>query len=233
MVMLRKALVLLVVSFLILKAVEILSSLLPTLQTPFFFTALSAVDMAVFAFKLTLVILAMTLLFFIGIEVGRAIIANIPVKKAVINYLKSLPKITEYHSYFKVLFFIVLVFLLYNTFELAKNPLVNPNPIELALRLLVVVGLVVVVILILTLTTYPTYKILLGETSTKVLIAYTFSLPSLLFGVLTTLILLPVAMVKNQLAQVLLLAIYFPLSWVIFYITYRLEKFYCGSKEKT
>ncbi len=230
--MLLKLVIILLVSFLILQIATLLFKFLPSFSSPTALLSLTPKELTIFAIEFTIAILVLTLLFFAGIEISRALIANLPISKVIRNYVRSLPKIAEYQSYFKFLFFLILVALLINAIDLIKNPLISPDPTKVAMRLLIIVGLAVIIIFVLILTNYPTYKILLGEKDTKSLIAYTFSLPSLLFAIVTTLLLIPVAIANNIYLQTLLLAIYFPLSWVVFYLAYRLEGLYCKKKEE-
>jgi len=96
----------------------------------------------------------------------------------------------------------------------------------MAKNILVALFSLAFLVTILVLTNYPTYKILNGNQDMKKLIALTFSLPSIIFSILFFLY-IGIIFIVPDILRIILLVIFFPLSWIFYYVSKIFEKFYC------
>jgi len=166
---------------------------------------------------LSIIIIIETVLLIWAIELARSIIVGYSIKESIERTKKVLPVLIKYHSAFKILNISLLLLSLYLFNQIMKNPM---NMV----LLLSTITLLIFQLLLLLLTIYPTYKALHNETNTKKLIAYTFSLPSMLFSFVLVLLFIPILFIPFKFIY---LSVLFIISWFVYYFSKNLEKIYC------
>ena len=182
-----------------------------------------------FSVELTVVIFIITILFFLGLEIGRGIIIGEPLSNSIKEFVSSLPAIVKYHSAFKLVFLVFMIvslILVFNSLSFS-NLAQHTNPLSSAVNILIAITLLLLLIELLVLTNYPTFKILSGYRDIKGLIAYTFSLPSIIFSILFMLY-FGLIVFLPKILQIALIFLSFFVIWVFYHLAKITEKYYCA-----